>query len=109
MSFLELLGDILPIILSSAGLTGGLFAAITAFAIKKAKKDAERKREERLKLEILRLEGEEKLSALLFAMLRQLSTGDNEKELDDTIHAYTEYLENSSRLKNEIIGVYTSN
>ena len=105
---LDLLSEILPLMLSSAGLTGGIFAAIIIFAVKKAKKDAERKREERLKLEIMRLEGEEKLSALLFALIRHSRGSGNKKELDDAEKAYTEYLENTSRLKNEIIGIHTS-
>ncbi len=95
--------DLLPIILSSAGVTGSLFAAVTVYAIKKAKHDAERKREERLKLEIMRLEGEEKLSALIFAMVRHLSGSGNEKELNETMQAYTEHIENSRQLKNNII------
>lgn len=107
MNGIELIGELLPIILSSAGLTGGIFSAILTVAIKKAKKDAERKREERLKLEILRLEGEQRLSALIFALLRSTRGNGSVKELEDAERAYTEYLENSSRLKNEIIGVYT--
>lgn len=107
MSF-ELLTELVPIILSSAGATGGLFAAITVFAIKKAKKDADLKREERLKLEILRLEGEEKLSALIFALLRKLNGAGNDKELDETIHAYTLHIERSNALKNLIITNHTS-
>lgn len=98
----------MTIVLSSAGLTGSLFAAIMKFAVKKAKEDAEQKREERLKLEILRLEGEEKMSALLFAMLRFARGSGCQKELDDAEKAYIEHLENSNRLKNEIIGMHTS-
>ena len=108
MSF-ELLSELLPIILSSAGITGSLFTAITVFAIKKAKKDAEQKREERLKLEILRLEGEEKLSSLIFALLRAYNGKGDEQELNETIHAYTQHLEKSRNLKNLIITNHTSN
>ena len=104
----EVLSEILPLILSSAGLSGGIFAAIITFAVKKAKKDADNKRAERLRLEIMRLEGEEKLSALLFALIRHSRGSGSEEELDDAKTAYTEYLENISRLKNEIIGTHTS-
>ena len=103
-----LLAELLPIILSSAGVTGSLFAAITIYAIKKAKKDADLKREERLKLEILRLEGEEKLSSLIFAMIRSINGSGSEKELDETIHAYTLHIEKSRALKNLIITNHTS-
>lgn len=101
-------GELLTFVLSSAGLTGGLVAAFTKVAIKKAKEDAEIKRKERLKLEILRLEGEEKLSALLFAMLRYAKGVGCKKELEEAENAYTEHIENSKRLKNEIIGMHTS-
>ncbi|MBR4278950.1 MAG: hypothetical protein IKT34_02130 [Clostridia bacterium] len=103
---LQLLSELFPVILSSAGLSGSVFACILAFAVKKAKNDAERKRDERLKLEILRLEGEEKLSELLFEMLR---SGNLQKsdQLDEKIHAYSEYLEKSRCIKNRIIGEHT--
>ena len=105
---LELLFEVLPIILSSAGITGSLVAAITVHAIKKAKTDAERKREERLNLEILRLEGEEKLSELIFAIVRRLCDNGSVEELLDTMHAYTEHIEKSRQLKNSIIGSHTT-
>ncbi len=108
MTELTAFGEMLTVILSSAGLTGSLFAAIIRIAIKKAKDDAERKREERLRLEILRLEGEEKLSSLIFALLRHSRGSGSEKELDDAEKAYLEHLENSNRLKNEIIGLHTN-
>ncbi len=108
MSF-ELLAELLPIILSSAGVTGSLFAAITVYAIKKAKKDAEQKREERLKLEILRLEGDEKLSSLIFALIRTLNGNGDSHELDEAIRAYTEHINKSNALKNLIITNHTAN
>lgn len=101
---LELLSELAPVILSSAGLTGGIFSAIIVFAVKKAKNDAEIKRKERLRLEILRLEGEEKLSALLFALIRHTRTRADTYELDEAEKAYSEYLDSCSKLKNEIIG-----
>lgn len=109
MTGFEILGEVLPIVFSSVGLTGSLFAVIITVAVKKAKRDAEQKRAERLRLEILRLEGEEKMSALLFAMLRHSRGSENERELEDAEEAYIEHLENSSKLKNEIIGLYTAN
>ncbi len=107
MTVLDALIEMIPLILSSAGISGSLLAAIMTFAIKRARSDAENKREERLKLEILRLEGDEKMSALLFAMLRNARGVENERELDEAEKAYTEYLENCSRLKNEIISNHT--
>lgn len=106
MSSLSLLSELLPIILSSAGLSGGLFACILTFAVKKAKNDAERRRDERLRLEILRLEGEDKLSQLLFEMLRS-DAQSKSPQLDEKIRAYSLYLEKSRAIKNEIIGSIT--
>lgn len=104
-----MLEQVITAVLSSAGLTGGIFAAIMTAAIRHAKKDAEQKRLERLRLEILRLEGEERLSTLLFAMLRNSRGSGSEQELLEAEKAYVEYLESSSKLKNEIIGNHTSN
>ncbi len=103
-----MLDEFLTLVLSSAGVTGSIFGCIISLAVKKAKKDAEIKREERLRLEILRLEGEERLSALLFAIIRNERTGGCEQELTDAENAYSEYLEKSRMLKNEIIGIHTS-
>ena len=102
-----MLGEMLTFILSSAGLTGGLVAVLTKIALKKAKEDAEIKRKERLKLEILRLEGEERMSSLLFAMLRYARGIGCKKELDEAENAYIEHLENSKKVKNEIISLHT--
>jgi len=80
---------------------------VISLAVKKAKKDADIKREERLRLEILRLEGEERMTKLLFALLSHTRGQANERELDEAERAYSEYLENSQKLKNEIIGNIT--
>lgn len=107
--WLSLLSEALPLILSSATLSGSVFACIVTAAVKKAKRDAEKKREERLRLEILRLEGEEKLSELLFSLLRTYRGNGSADELENAINDYTAYLEKSRKLKNEIIGIYTIN
>ena len=107
MNYLEILTEILPLILSSASVSGGIIAVIITLAVKNAKRDAEKKQKERLKLEIMRLEGEEKLSALLFALIRHSRGSDNLDELLDAEKAYTEYLANVNKLKNEIIGERT--
>ena len=101
--------QILTLVLPSAGLTGGIFAIVLAAAISRAKKDAEVKRAERLRLEILRLEGEERTSELLFAMLRLVRGIGSEAELNQVEKAYIEYLDDCKNLKNEIIGTHTLN
>lgn len=104
----EAVSEIIPLIVSSAGISGTVFAAIFGFLLKRAKSDAEKKQHERLQLEVMRLEGEEKLSALLFALIRHSRFGGNESELAAAEEAYREYLESNRRLKNEIIGSYTA-
>ena len=101
--------QILTLVLPSAGLTGSIFAIILAAAIKRAKKDAEIKRAERLRLEILRLEGEERIHQLLLAMLRLVRGMGSDEELNKAEKDYMEYLENCKTLKNEIIGTHTLN
>ena len=81
MVTLEAVSEIIPLIVSSAGISGTVFAAIFGFLLKRAKSDAEKKQHERLQLEVMRLEGEEKLSALLFALIRHSRFGGNEGEL----------------------------
>ncbi len=104
-----MLEEILTLILPSAGLTSGIFAIVLTAALKRAKRDADHKREERLRLEILRLEGEERVRELLLAMLRYVRGIGNEIELDIAEKAYLEYLESCIALKNEIIGTHTFN
>ncbi len=108
MGWGEVIAELLPVILTSAGVTGGVFSAFLTLALNKAKRDAEKKREERLKLELLRLEGEERLSKLMFALLHHSRSRESSQELLDAERAYTEYLEKSQHLKNEIISEYTS-
>ncbi|MBR0231079.1 MAG: hypothetical protein IJQ53_02495 [Clostridia bacterium] len=104
----EAAGELITLALSSAGAAGTLLACVFAWMLKKARRDAERHREERLKLDIIRLEGEEKLSELVYAMVRQVRGTGTARELDDAEEAYSEYLESARRMKNEILSYYTA-
>ncbi|MBO4277489.1 MAG: hypothetical protein J5925_03715 [Clostridia bacterium] len=104
----EAAGEFLTLALSSAGAAGSLLACVFAWMLKKAKRDADRHREERLKLDMLRLEGEEKLSELVYAMVRQVRGAGSARELDEAEAAYSEYLESARRMKNEILSYYTA-
>ena len=55
MVTLEAVSEIIPLIVSSAGISGTVFAAIFGFLLKRAKSDAEKKQHERLQLEVMRL------------------------------------------------------
>lgn len=50
--------ELLITLFSSAGLAGALFAALLSHVLKKARADADRRRQERTSLEIMRCEGE---------------------------------------------------
>ena len=104
----EAAGEFITLALSSAGAAGTLLACVFAWMLKKAKRDAERHRGERLKLDMIRLDGEEKLSGLIFDMVRQVRGTGNARELDEAEKAYTEYLESARRMKNEILSYYTA-
>lgn len=108
MTLIDSLGEFAALLLSSAGLSGSVFAVIFSFLLKRAKSDAETKREERMQLEIQRLDGEEKLSSLLFALLRYSRGMCGDSELEEAEKAYAEYIEAGRKLKNRIIGTYTS-
>ncbi len=105
----EAVTEFIALLLSSAGITGTFITAIFTYMLKKAKADADEKRKERLSLEIMRLEGEEKLSKLLFTLLRYSRNLCGDKELSQAEEEYAEYMEKTQRLKNEIIGKHTSN
>ena len=50
----------------------------------------------------------EKLSELVYAMVRQVRGAGSARELDEAEAAYSEYLENARRMRNEILSYYTA-
>ena len=105
---LETASEFFALLISSAGLSGTVIAIIFSYLLRKAKLEAQKKREERLQLEIQRLEGEEKLSQLLFTLVRYSRGICGECELDEAEKDYAEYIESSRKLKNRILGSYTA-
>ena len=101
------LSEFAALALSSAGLVGALLTSLLGILLKRAKSEAIRRRGERLKLDIMRLDGEEKLSELIYAMVRQSRGCGSAAELDEAFRAYGEYLETARRMKNEILSFYT--
>ena len=63
--------ELLAVFLSSTGVLGAAVSAVLAGMLRRAKKDAEAKRSERIALELQRLEGEERLSEVVFGMVVQ--------------------------------------
>lgn len=66
--------ELLLTLFSSAGLAGALFAALLSHVLRKARADADRRRQERTSLEIMRCEGEAAAGELLLTLGR-LRTG----------------------------------
>ena len=104
MSVTELY-ELLAVFLSSTGVVGAAFSAVLACMLRRARKDAEQKRKERISMELSRLEGEECLSEVVLALVHVC--GRDDPELKQALHAYSNYLERRRTFRNEIISSYT--
>ncbi len=100
--------EFVMLLISSAGLSGSVLGIVFSAVLKKAHSDAAKKREERLLLEIQRLEGEELMSNLLFALVRFSRGLCDESELEEAEKDYLRYIQNSRAVKNRILGSYTA-
>ncbi len=98
-------GELLVMLLSSSGVLGAGLTAVLGVMLKKARRDAEQKRAERIAVELQRLEGEERLSAVVLALVR--AKGESTDELQDALDDYERYLEKRRELRDKIIGNYT--
>lgn len=100
---------LLAAFLSSTGVLGIGVSAVLAYLLRRAKKDAEEKHAERIKLELQRLEGEELLSAVVSALAKRAlaeQAGEDEK-LTRALQAYGEYLTRTRRSRDEMLSRYT--
>lgn len=98
-------GELLVMLLSSSGVLGAGLTAVLGVMLKKARRDAEQKRAERIAVELQRLEGEERLSTVVLALVR--AKGESTDELQDALDDYERYLEKRRELRDKIIGNYT--
>lgn len=73
--------ELLITLFSSAGLAGALFAALLSHVLKKARADADRRRQERTSLEIMRCEGEAAAGELLLTLVAFVQGRCGEAEL----------------------------
>ena len=97
--------ELLAVFLSSTGAVGAAFSAVLACMLRRARKDAEQKRKERISMELSRLEGEECLSEVVLALVHVC--GRDDPELKQALRAYSAYLERRRTFRNEIISSYT--
>lgn len=99
---------LLAAFLSSTGVLGLGVSAVLAYLLRRAKKDAEQKHAERIKLELQRLEGEELLSAVVSALAkRALAERGEDEKLSQALQAYGDYLKRTRRSRDEMLSRYT--
>lgn len=121
--------ELIAVFVSSTGVLGLGVSAVLAFLLRRAKSDAEQKHAERIQLELQRLEGEEKLSAVVNALasvaLARHVPGEKacnaacsaacdaacddalDAELDAALRDYREYLTLTRRARDEMLSRYT--
>lgn len=97
--------ELLAVFLSSTGVLGAMVSAVLACMLRRAKKDADAKRAERIALELQRLEGEERLSEVVLALAHVCTAKDS--TLENALRAYSRYLEESRAFRNGIISNHT--
>lgn len=99
---------LLAAFLSSTGVLGIGVSSVLAYLLRRAKKDAEQKHAERIKLELQRLEGEELLSAVVSALAkRALAEQGEDEKLNQALQAYGDYLKRTRRSRDEMLSRYT--
>lgn len=89
--------ELLITLFSSAGLAGALFAALLSHVLKKARADADRRRQERTSLEIMRCEGEAAAGELLLTLVAFVQGRCGEAELKTARDEYSSFLEKAGR------------
>lgn len=100
---LNFIFELLIVSLSSAGILGTIITSLLGVILKQTKAVAERRRKERVFLELQRLEGEEKLSQLILLLIKFSKGLCEMDELDNAEKSYIIYLDKNKEQKNEIL------
>ncbi|HAN21978.1 MAG: hypothetical protein A2Y15_05620 [Clostridiales bacterium GWF2_36_10] len=103
---IETIYELLIVSLSSAGILGTVIASLLSIVLKQTKALAEKRRKERILLELQRLEGEEKLSQLILLLIKFSKGLCEMDELDNAEKCYVLYLDKNREQKNEILTEY---
>lgn len=98
-----MLCELAAVVLSSAGVIGTVVAGVLSVVLRQTKTVAEKRRKERIQLELQRLEGEEKLSQLILLLIKFSKGLCEMEELDNAERNYIAYLEKTRASKNEIL------
>ena len=99
--------ELLITLFSSAGLAGALFAALLSHVLKKARADADRRRQERTSLEIMRCEGEAAAGELLLTLVAFVQGRCGEADLNTARDEYSSFLEYCRALKAKLAAEHT--
>ncbi|MBE6539203.1 MAG: hypothetical protein E7674_00490 [Ruminococcaceae bacterium] len=99
----ESLAEALMAFLSAGGFVSVFVCSLLKRALNKAREDAERRKAERNKQELLRLEGEEKIASLVLILARYSRGKCEEEELEKAENDYLAYTEKAKAEKRRII------
>ena len=99
----ESLAEALMAFLSAGGFVSVFVCSLLKRALNKAREDAERRKAERNKQELLRLEGEEKIASLVLILARYSRGKCEEEELEKAENDYLSYTEKAKAEKRRII------
>ena len=99
----ESLAEALMAFLSAGGFVSVFVCSFLKRALNKAREDAERRKAERNKQELLRLEGEEKIASLVLILARYTRGKCEENELEKEEEDYLAYTEKAKAEKRRII------
>lgn len=99
----ESLAEALMAFLSAGGFVSVFVCSLLKRALNKAREDAERRKTERNKQELLRLEGEEKIASLVLILARYSRGKCEEEELEKAENDYLAYTEKAKAEKRRII------
>lgn len=100
--------ELLAVFLSSTGVLGVFLTAVLSVMLRRAKQDAEKKRAERVSLELQRMEGEELLSCVVLALIRVNGGTAGQPELEAALQAYNRYLQERRTFRNSIVSDHTA-
>ena len=102
-----MLEEILMLVFSSAGVMGSVAAILMATTVRDYRKDLNERRKERIILQQLQSEGEERLAMLVLALVK-FSKGEGRiKDVEDAEAQYKEYNERSRDNTRKMISVHT--
>lgn len=100
---LESIVECAAAVLSAGGIVSMFICTLMMKALSKARDEATRRKDERNRYELLRMEGEERIASLLLAVSRYTRGRCGESELDEAEKAYLEHIKKSNEIRMRIL------